>query len=156
MYLVDTNIFLEALLEQEKVENVRSFLQAVDLKDLYITDLALHSIGIILFKLKKNTLFVSFLSDMVKDGMNIISLSPEELMKLNETVEKYNLDFDDAYQYLAAKNHHLQLISFDKDFNKTDINKKEPQEAIELGKKSTITEEEKKEKEKDKKASGSF
>jgi predicted nucleic acid-binding protein len=41
------------------------------------------------------------------------------------------LDFDDAYQYLAAKNHHLQLISFDKDFNKTDINKKEPQEITE-------------------------
>ena len=45
MYLVDTNIFLEALLEQEKVENVRSFFQKVGLEDIYITDLALHSIG---------------------------------------------------------------------------------------------------------------
>jgi len=132
MYLVDANIFLEALLEQEKVEHVRSFFQIVDLEDLYITDLALHSIGIILFKFKKSSLFVSFLNDMVKNGMNIISLSMEELMGLNEIVEEFNLDFDDAYQYSAAKSHHLQLISFDNDFNKTDINKKEPQEITEL------------------------
>jgi predicted nucleic acid-binding protein len=134
VYLVDTNIFLEALLEQEKVEQVRSFFQIVDLEDLYMTDLALHSIGILLFKFKKYSLFVSFLNDMVKNGMNVISLSTEELIELNETVEEFNLDFDDAYQYLAAKNHHLQLVTFDKDFNRTDINKKEPQEITENGK----------------------
>ncbi|UCH97270.1 MAG: type II toxin-antitoxin system VapC family toxin [Candidatus Aminicenantes bacterium] len=132
MYLVDTNIFLEALLEQEKVEDVRSFFQTVDLDYLYITDLALHSIGILLFKFKKYRLFVAFLNDMVKNGMNIISLSTEELLELKEIVEEFNLDFDDAYQYLAAKNHYLQLISFDKDFNRTDINKKEPQEVPEI------------------------
>ncbi len=143
MYLVDTNIFLEALLEQEQVEHVRSFFQIVNLEDLYITDLALHSIGILLFKFKKYSLFVSFLNDMVKNGMNIISLSTEELMELTEKVEEFNLDFDDAYQYLAAKNHHLQLISFDTDFNKTDINKKEPQEITKLEETSTIMEEEK-------------
>lgn len=142
MYLVDTNIFLEALLEQEKVENVRSFFQKVDLEDIYITDLALHSIGILLFKFKKYSLFVSFLNDMVKNGMNIISLSTEELMELNETVEEFNLDFDDAYQYLAAKNHHLQLVSFDKDFNRTDINRKEPQEITEIEETNPIIEEE--------------
>jgi predicted nucleic acid-binding protein len=142
VYLVDTNIFLEALLEQEKVENVRSFFQKVDLEDIYITDLALHSIGILLFKFKKYSLFVSFLNDMVKNGMNIISLSTEELMELNETVEEFNLDFDDAYQYLAAKNHHLQLVSFDKDFNRTDINRKEPQEITEIEETNPIIEEE--------------
>jgi predicted nucleic acid-binding protein len=45
MYLVDTNIFLETLLEQEKAEEVRSFFQSIDLEDVFITDFSLHSIG---------------------------------------------------------------------------------------------------------------
>jgi predicted nucleic-acid-binding protein len=49
MYLVDTNVFLEGLLEQDKVETVRVFLQKIDLREIFITDLSLHSIGIILF-----------------------------------------------------------------------------------------------------------
>lgn len=53
MYLVDTNIFLEALLEQEKMPIVRSFFQSTDLEEMFITDLSLHSIGIILFRLRK-------------------------------------------------------------------------------------------------------
>jgi predicted nucleic-acid-binding protein len=32
MYLIDTNIFLEGLLEQEKAESVRYFFQAVDIE----------------------------------------------------------------------------------------------------------------------------
>ncbi len=127
MYLVDTNIFLEALLEQEKVEIVRSFFQSVDLEEIYITDLALHSIGIILFKLKKPELFISFVKDMIGNGMTVLSLSANELIELDKVSQKFNLDFDDSYQYLAARIHHLQLISFDNDFNKTDINRKEPQ-----------------------------
>lgn len=130
MYLVDTNIFLEALLEQKKVEIVRSFFQAVDLEEICITDLALHSIGIILFKLKKPGLFISFVKDMVENGMVILSLSPRELIDLDNVSTRFDLDFDDSYQYLAARNNDLQLISFDKDFNRTDINRKEPQALI--------------------------
>lgn len=128
MYLVDTNIFLEALLEQEKTPAVHAFLQSTTLDNIFITDLALHSIGIILFNLKKYELFDQFIEDMIKNGMNIISLSTNELTELYEIASSFNLDFDDAYQYLAAKRRDLQLISFDKDFDKTDINRKEPHE----------------------------
>ncbi len=130
MYLVDTNVFLEGLLEQKKVEIVRSFFQLVDLDEIYITDLALHSMGIILFKLKKPGLFNLFVTDMIENGMKVLSLSPKELIELDNVAVKFNLDFDDSYQYLAARNNYLQLISFDKDFDRTDINKKEPQALI--------------------------
>ena len=40
---------------------------------------------------------------MIIEGMNIISLSYEDMKKLNEVAQMYNLDFDDAYQYLAAE-----------------------------------------------------
>lgn len=130
MYLIDTNIFLEGLLEQEKAESVRYFFQAVDIEKTFMTDLALHSIGIILFRLKKYELFTSFVEDMIINGMEILSSTPEDLMKLDRTVQQYNLDFDDAYQYMLAEKHQLQLISFDKDFDSTKIGRKEPSEIV--------------------------
>ena len=130
MYLIDTNIFLEGLLEQEKAESVRYFIQAVDIEKTFMTDLALHSIGIILFRLEKYELFTSFMEDMIINGMEILSSSPEDLMKLDRTAQQYNLDFDDAYQYMLAEKHQLQLISFDKDFDCTKIGRKEPSEIV--------------------------
>ncbi len=130
MYLIDTNIFLEGLLEQEKAESVRYFFQAVDIEKTFMTDLALHSIGIILFRLEKYELFTSFMEDMIINGMEILSSSPEDLMKLDRTAQQYNLDFDDAYQYMLAEKHQLQLISFDKDFDSTKIGRKEPSEIV--------------------------
>ena len=130
MYLIDTNIFLEGLLEQEKAESVRYFFQAVDIEKTFMTDLALHSIGIILFRLEKYELFTSFVEDMIINGMEILSSSPEDLMKLDRTAQQYNLDFDDAYQYMLAEKHQLQLISFDKDFDSTKIGRKEPSEIV--------------------------
>ncbi|MBI1922732.1 type II toxin-antitoxin system VapC family toxin [Candidatus Poribacteria bacterium] len=128
MYLADTNIFLEALLEQERTPVVRSFFQSTPLGKIFITDLSLHSIGIILFRLKKFKLFTSFLNDMIIGGIGILSLKPEDLKALDQIVQNFNLDFDDAYQYLVAQKHNLQLISFDKDFDKTPRKRKEPSE----------------------------
>ena len=126
MYLVDTNIFLEALLEQERASEVQLFLQSTDLSAIYMTDVSLHSIGIILFRLKNLTLFTSFLEDMVVDGISILSLAPEDLRTLEQPVNQFNLDFDDAYQYAVAEKYNLQLISFDQDFDRTDRKRKEP------------------------------
>lgn len=128
MYLADTNIFLEALLEQNRAAEVHLFFQSTDLDQICMTDLSLHSIGIILFRLKKFVLFISFLNDMVIDGIGTLSLKPTELQTLDLVVQKFNLDFDDAYQYAVAKKHNLQLISFDTDFDKTDLKRKAPAE----------------------------
>lgn len=130
MSLADTNIFLEVLLEQDKANDVQSFLQNIDLSTIYITDLSLHSIGIILYKLKNFALFNSFLEDIIVDGIGILSLPPEDIKTLDLTAQKFNLDFDDAYQYAVATKYELQLISFDKDFDQTDIRRKEPIEVV--------------------------
>jgi len=128
VYLIDTNIFLEALLEQDRCPEVESFLTTADVDQLFMTDLSLHSIGIILFRLKKFELFAPFINDVVIDGIGILSLNPNELKSLDKIIQKFNLDFDDAYQYSVAKKYNLQLISFDKDFDRTEIERKEPHE----------------------------
>jgi len=126
MYLVDTNIFLEALLEQERTEEVKKLLKTKPLDDFYITDFSLHSIGVILFRLKQSELYNSFIEDLILDGIGILTLRNSELLQISEIVVRYNLDFDDAYQYVSAKKYDLQFLSFDKDFDKTDIKRKEP------------------------------
>src|SRR3972149_588508 len=68
MYIVDTNIWLELLLEQEKEADVRQFFQSINSPSLSITDFSLYSIGIILTKLKKYEVFEDFLSDTIEDS----------------------------------------------------------------------------------------
>ena len=125
MYLADTNIFLEALLRQRRAAEVRSFFQTIDLDTIFMTDFSLHSVGIILFKRRRHSIFTSFLEDIVSE-LHVLSLSVEELKTLDQTVQRFNLDFDDAYQYAVAQKYNLQLISFDHDFDQTDIGRKEP------------------------------
>ena len=90
-----------------------------------------YTAGITLFRLKKFALFISFLEDIVVDGIDILSLAPEDLKTLNQSVQQFSLDFDDAYQYAVAEKHDLQLISFDRDFDRTARKRKEPAEVLE-------------------------
>ena len=126
MYLADTNIFLEALLEQERTDEVEEFLQSIDLDTIFITDFSLNSIGIALFNRKKYASFTSFVEDIIVDGVHILSLSLEDLKVLEHLVQNFNLDYDDAYQYAVAEKYNLQLVSFDQDFDQTDMKRKEP------------------------------
>lgn len=59
-----------------------------------------------------------------------VFLEVSKTLEIKSVSEKFNLDFDDSYQYLVAKKYNLQLISFDKDFDKTDLKRKEPSELI--------------------------
>ena len=126
MYLVDTNIFLEALLRQERAAEVESFFQSIDLDTIFMTDFTVYSIGIALFRVKNFTVFTRFVEDMIVDGISILSLTSEDLKTLNQPTQKFNLDFDDVYQYAVAEKYDLQIISFDKDFDLTERGRKEP------------------------------
>ena len=126
MFLVDTNIFLEGLLEQNKAFTVRKFFQNVDVDFLFITDFTLYSIGVILLRLKKHEIFISFSEDMIIGGIQILTLNKHDYMELDTISRKYKLDFDDAYQYLIAEKNNLQIISFDKHFDITEKKRKEP------------------------------
>jgi len=65
--------------------------------------------------------FKDFLSDLIEDsGVAIVRLGPSELKEIIPIRQKYNLDFDDAYQYVASVKYNYTLISFDKDFDCTE------------------------------------
>ncbi len=68
MYLVDTNVWLELLLKQDKSDEVRKFLESLEANLLGITEFSLYSIGIILTRLNKDDVFEDFLSDTIEDS----------------------------------------------------------------------------------------
>jgi predicted nucleic acid-binding protein len=127
MYLVDTNVWLERLLNQDKSDQVGRFLDQVSPHDIFITDFAFHSICVILTRLAGSEALLDFVQDVFVDGaVNVVSIKPSETRTLIETIDKYKLDFDDAYQYVAAEQNGLIIISFDSDFDRTDKGKKTP------------------------------
>lgn len=129
MYLVDTNIWLERLLGQEKSEIVGKFLDRVPSDQLYITDFALHSIGVILSRIKRKDVFLQFINDLfIKGSVSVVKLDVEDMENVSSVMEEFNLDFDDAYQYIAAQKNNLPIISFDKDFDKTQLGRKTPED----------------------------
>jgi uncharacterized protein len=76
MYLVDTNIWLERLLEQERSAEVRDFLDQITTDQLLISDFSYHSIGVILYRLKKIPAFLKFTQDVFIDGgVGLVSVS---------------------------------------------------------------------------------
>lgn len=68
MYLIDTNVWLELLLERENAEEVRQFFNTTESDLLAITEFSLYSIGIILTRLRRNEVFEEFLSDILEDS----------------------------------------------------------------------------------------
>lgn len=63
---------------------------------------------------------------VTSDYVGIKRLFPEDMLDLIDAVKRYNFDFDDAYQYTTAKKYALKLVSFDSDFDGTDVGRIQP------------------------------
>jgi uncharacterized protein len=131
-YLIDTNIWLERLLDQEKSDVVSKFLDTIPLDQIFISDFALHSIGVIMSRLNKLDILDKFVNDLFFNGLiEQLSLDPHDFVDIISNIEKYKLDFDDAYQLTISQKYNMTIVTFDKDFNIEEINKMSPDEIIE-------------------------
>lgn|SRR5712691_1747854 len=125
--LIDTNVFLEVTLEQEKAGEARALLAKTEEHEFFISDYSFHSIGLLLFRQKRHEDFQLFVKDMMFDaGTTMISLVAEDMAALIKATQRFNLDFDDAYQYVTAEKYGLTLVSFDGDFDRTERGRKSP------------------------------
>ncbi len=97
-----------------------------------MTDFSLHSIGVILHRLNRRDEFLRFVQDLFIDGaVGLISLEPADMERLVAVIDRFGLDFDDAYQYVAAELYDVQLVSFDGDFDGTERGRITPGEILE-------------------------
>lgn len=114
MFLVDTNIFLEILLSQDKSLTCKDFLNK-NIKDLNVSDFSLHSIGVILFRNNSTNVFNEFIKDVLIN-LRLKHLSKNNYNNIVDIKEYTGLDFDDSYQYCICKEYNLTLVTMDKDF----------------------------------------
>ena len=131
MYLLDTNIILEYLLEQERSGEVEQFFLEISANQLYLSEFSLYSLGIICGNRGKEEAFLVFVEDVIlSSGLRILRLIPQDYSHLMQVQKKFHLDFDDAYQYCLAEKYNLEIVSFDSDFDKTDRKRKVPSKII--------------------------
>ena len=65
-------------------------------------------------------MFARFVADALEQaGTRLLRLSAVDMKALLAVRKQFGLDFDDAYQYVAAEKFNLTLLSFDKDFDRT-------------------------------------
>lgn len=127
MYLLDTNIFLEILLQRRNRKAAKDIFAANPSTDLFMTDFSLHSIGVFLFQKGKQDVYDHFVTDMIiETGVGVIGLDEKDILMLGRVSKQFSLDYDDAYQYTAAEKYGLNILSFDSDFDRTEKGRRVP------------------------------
>jgi predicted nucleic acid-binding protein len=131
MYLLDTNIILELLLDQDRAEQVERFLRNTPPEQLYLSEFSLYSLGIILFRHREHDAFLQIVEDLlVVNRIRLIRLGEAEMQSVVRAAQRFNLDFDDAYQYVAAELSDAVIVSFDGDFDRTDRGRQTPKDVL--------------------------
>lgn len=129
--LLDANIALEIIFDQERAQEAKGLLARTKEHQFFISNYAFHTIGTILFGKKQQDGFGAFVKDFIMgSGVDVISLSEDEMEAVIKVSKEYDLDFDDAYQYVVAEKNNLTLVSFDKDFDRTKRGRKTPSEIL--------------------------
>jgi predicted nucleic acid-binding protein len=131
VWLLDTSIWLERLLGQEQADVVGELLDTLSTAEVCMTDFTLHSIGVICGRLRQRSVFIQFVQDVLIDGgVVLVRVPPEAMERVVEVMATFGLDFDDAYQYVAAEREQATLVSFDKDFDKTEQGRQTPGQVL--------------------------
>jgi len=131
MYLLDTSTILELLLDQQKADDVEHLLRNTSPGSLHLSEFSLYSIGIVLMRRKLHDIFLRAVDDLlVQGGIRLVRLGVKDMQDITNASRRFNLDFDDAYQYVAATKYDLTVVSFDADFDRTERGRKAPAELL--------------------------
>jgi uncharacterized protein len=128
-YLIDTNIFVEFLLDQQRAEESLRVMEHIEKGELeaYVTSFGLHSIAAILDRRKELDLLEKFLERVIQaKGLQVYQTEPIEEKRITALARTVQLDFDDTLHYYVADILGATLMSFDRGFDKTDLKRIEP------------------------------
>jgi len=119
LYLIDTNIFLKAMLKRRYKNDCQALLRMIDNGDInaFVTTYSIHSIETILDKIGNLKALKIFLKSIGKmKGISIYNTDLRDEIAVIDEME-LGLDFDDALQSYVAKKLNLKIISFDRHFD---------------------------------------
>jgi uncharacterized protein len=135
--LIDANVMLEFLLARQRQEESLALLKLISTGDVtaWVMSYAVHSIEYMLYREGDLTSLRNFLQ-LLRSSLGLMvydSTPPEDLVALDFTKKAdaaFQLDFDDALHYATAKKHNFTLVSFDQDFDRTDLPRKTPADIL--------------------------
>ncbi len=130
MYLLDTNIFLEILLEQEKSGECEILLKNIKNSKVlfYVSSFTLHSIEVAMIHEGKIELLSDFLRFILASKIIRLDTNTNEELQILNFAKEFELDFDDAFQFYLCRRNNLKIISYDKHFDKLRIERVEPRD----------------------------
>ncbi|HKT22121.1 MAG TPA: PIN domain-containing protein [Nitrososphaerales archaeon] len=130
MILVDTNIFLEYLLDRKNASGCGELLTKLSKGEVEgaVTRFTLHSIE----ALSDPQMMRLFLSNIDRSlGLSVYDTDTAEEREVAEVAKSTGLGFDDAMQLYAAKKLGAEaLVSFDRHFDSMDVKRAEPSEVL--------------------------
>jgi predicted nucleic acid-binding protein len=133
MYLIDTNIFIEVIRDQENSEESKELLKKISRGEINATlsEFTLHAVeGHTTEKPEVIRKFLKTIDNSL--GLEISSTGIQEEKEAAAFSKQSDLDFDDALQHHTAVKEDIErIISFDKDFDSTDLKRMEPGELLE-------------------------
>jgi len=132
MFFIDTNIFLEYLLQRQKWEQCEILFKKIESGEItaITSGFCVHTIELFLLAQKKRPELKEFLTYLISLEKLFVyhTLLVDEIRIISE-MEKNNLEFEDALQYFVAKQFKCKaIISFDRHFDGLQIPRKTPAE----------------------------
>lgn len=127
LLLVDTNIILELMLKQEKSNDCEKFLNSVATGDIEatITRFSIHAIEAILKNPEHTTNFLHNVNSSI--GLVVYDTDTSDEIAISLLMKEVKLDFDDTLQYYVARKIGAEgIVSFDRDFDRVNINRLAP------------------------------
>ncbi|MBI2415908.1 MAG: type II toxin-antitoxin system VapC family toxin [Candidatus Kerfeldbacteria bacterium] len=128
-FVIDANIFLELLLDQNQAEVCAQLLQFLEDKGhtIVITLFAIYGMEVVLEAKGAGEVIKSLLQRCQQSlVIEVLHTNLEEEHEIFTVAQQQRLDIDDAHQYWAAKKLNALFVSFDKDFDHTDLQRLEP------------------------------
>ena len=128
-FLFDSNCWMEVVRSRPQAQLVQSPIAPP--QTVLITDFALFSVALAMRWHKVLDAIPTFIKQTgIGVGIEIVRLMPSDFAQVVEVCTSHTLDFDDAYQYVAAESNALTLVSLDTDFDRTPRGRLTPAAAL--------------------------
>jgi predicted nucleic acid-binding protein len=128
LILLDTNIFLEYLLDRKDAKDCGRLLTKLSRGEVegVVTRYSLHSIETVY----KSRLLAGFLANLDRSlGLSVRDTTTAEEVEVANISRTIGLDFDDTMQYYVAKKLGVdRIVTFDHHFEGLDIPRAEPKD----------------------------
>lgn len=123
MKFIDSNIIAYAFYDNKYVEECQKVLQEEGLTDTF----CLVEAFFIIEKETDKERAIESIKGVLKSQIRIIDVTTNSVFESIKNIKKVNLSLFDCIHYTTAKlNACSEIISYDRDFNKLDIPRKEP------------------------------